>query len=170
MYMSSIAHAAVAPAEEIDDEIVRLISRHERALFNFLLLQVGNVDVAQDCLQDVFLRAYENLHKGKPVNAAWLYKVARHRAIDGFRKNRWTLSADEALNRAASSSRTEHDVAVRLVLESMPRHDREVLYLFEVAGFRTEEIGCMLGIRGSAVRQRLYRARERFRTMYRSEM
>ena len=49
------------------------------------------------------------------------------------------------------------------------RADREVLYLFDVAGFKTDEIGAMLGVRGSAVRQRLSRARERFRLLYGAE-
>jgi DNA-directed RNA polymerase specialized sigma24 family protein len=50
--------------------------------------------------------------------------------------------------------------------EKLSTTDREVLFLHAVAGFRTEEIGEMLGLRGSAVRQRLYRAREHFRQLY----
>ena len=55
------------------------------------------------------------------------------------------------------------------VLAQLSPQDREVLYLFDVAGFKTEEIGSMLGVRGTAIRQRLSRARERFRLIYGAE-
>jgi DNA-directed RNA polymerase specialized sigma24 family protein len=45
-----------------------------------------------------------------------------------------------------------------------------VLYLFGVAGFKTDEIASLLGVRGSTVRQRMYRARERFRNLYGAEV
>ena len=55
------------------------------------------------------------------------------------------------------------------LLDRLPPMDREVLYLFEIAGFKTGEIGAMLGIRRSAVRQHLMRARQRFRALYSGE-
>ena len=60
-------------------------------------------------------------------------------------------------------------LAVQQALEKLSASDREVLYLFDVAGFKTDEIGDMLGVRGAAIRQRLSRARERFRTAYGSQ-
>lgn len=165
MYTSAPADTLVETAG-IDAELVHLMNQHERALYNFLLLLVHEPEVAKDCVQDTFLRAYEQLRKEKPVNAAWLFTVARHRAIDRFRKERRTQSAGDTLEQIPSSHRPERSADVRVILQALPPGDRDVLYLFEVAGFKTDEIGTMLGIRGSAVRQRLYRARERFRAMY----
>jgi RNA polymerase sigma-70 factor (ECF subfamily) len=65
--------------------------------------------------------------------------------------------------------RTDESLAVQQVLERLSPPDREVLYLFDVAGFKTDEIGAMLGVRGTAIRQRLSRARERFRLLYGAE-
>ena len=52
---------------------------------------------------------------------------------------------------------------VRRILARLAPQESEVLYLFEVDGFTTEQIAPILGISGAAVRQRLCRARARFR-------
>jgi RNA polymerase sigma-70 factor (ECF subfamily) len=89
--------------------------------------------------------------------------------MDEFRRRKRVESDDEALERQPVEHATDTVLAVRAVLESLSRADREVLYLFDVAGFKTDEIAVMLGVRGTAIRQRLSRARERFRVAYGSE-
>jgi RNA polymerase sigma-70 factor (ECF subfamily) len=155
---------AVAP--DIDTQLVALMDEFERPLYNFLLSIVQDADVAVDCAQDTFLRAYKNLQKGKGVNAAWLYTVARNRAMDEFRRKKHIDPNSDELERLPVRHSTDRALAVQEVMAALSPADREVLYLFDVAGFQTDEIGDMLGIRGSAVRQRLSRARARFRHLY----
>lgn len=151
---------------QIEDRLVQLMDEHERPIYNFLLAVLRDDDLALDCAQDTFLRAYEHLRRGRPVAPAWLYTVARNRAMDEFRKRRRTMNDLEGLERIPVPGPDESSLAVRQVLEQLAPADREVLYLFDVAGFKTDEIGAMLGVRGSAIRQRLSRARERFRLLY----
>jgi len=153
----------------IDRQLVELMNAYERPIYNFLLAILRDDDTALDCAQDTFLRAFENLRKGKPVNASWLYTVARNRAMDHFRRHRKVQNDDETLEQIAVHEPTERFLAVESVLAQLSPQDREVLYLFDVAGFKTEEIGSMLGVRGTAIRQRLSRARERFRLIYGAE-
>lgn len=150
-------------------DLVGLMNEYERPIYNFLLALVRDPDVAMDCAQDTFLRAYENLRRGRPVNASWLYTVARNRAMDEFRRRRRTKPESEEIEQIPVHEPTEHVVAIQSVLSELSPQDREVLYLFDVAGFKTDEIGAMLGVRGSAIRQRLSRARERFRVLYGAE-
>jgi RNA polymerase sigma-70 factor, ECF subfamily len=157
---------AADDALSVDDQLVRLIAEHERAIYNFLLALVRDADVALDCAQDTFIRAYENLRKGRPVNAPWLYKVARNRAMDEFRRNKRVQPDTESLDFVPVHEPTERNLAVREAFSRLSASDREVLYLFDIAGFKTDEIGVMLGVRGTAIRQRLSRARERFRQVY----
>lgn len=154
---------------QVDDDLVSLMNAYERPIYNFLLAMLRNPDVALDCAQDTFLRAYENLRKGRPVNASWLYKVARNRAMDEFRQKRRVQPESDTLEQIPVYESTDQTLAVQSVLAEMTPHDREVLYLFDVAGFKTDEIGTMLGVRGTAIRQRLSRARERFRVLYGTE-
>lgn len=153
-----------------DDDLVTLMNEYERPIYNFLLAILRDPDVALDCAQDTFLRAYENLRKGRPVNASWLYKVARNRAMDEFRRKRRVVQPEsDALEQLPVYESTDQVLAVQSILAEMSPLDREVLYLFDVAGFKTDEIGAMLGVRGTAIRQRLSRARERFRLLYGTE-
>ncbi|HEX6509483.1 MAG TPA: sigma-70 family RNA polymerase sigma factor [Chloroflexota bacterium] len=153
----------------IEDQLVRLMEDHERPIYNFLFALMRDTDLALDCAQDTFLRAYENLKKGKPVNTAWLYKVARNRAMDEFRRRKRVQTELDTLEELPVRDATDQHLAVQQVLERLTPSDREVLYLFDVAGFKTDEIGTMLGMRGTAIRQRLSRARERFRLLYGAE-
>ena len=89
--------------------------------------------------------------------------------MDEFRRRRHVTADPETLEHIPVHEATDQVMAVRSILELLSPADREVLYLFDIAGFKTDEIGAMLGIRGSAVRQRLSRARDRFRTLYGAE-
>jgi RNA polymerase sigma-70 factor (ECF subfamily) len=152
--------------DEAEAQLIVLMEEYERQLYTFLLSLLGDADVAADCAQDTFLRAYEHLYRGRPVNGGWLYRVARNRAMDEFRRKRYVQPGGEEIERGSAPDGIELGVTVRQVMEQLPPQYREVLYLFSIAGFKTDEIGAMLGIRGSAVRQRLYRAREHFRLLY----
>jgi RNA polymerase sigma-70 factor (ECF subfamily) len=153
----------------LEGELIQLMSDHERSIYNFLLALLRDSDTALDCTQDTFLRAYENLRKGKPVNTAWLYKVARNRAMDEFRRKRRVQPELDKLEQIPVEEPTGTVIAVQQILAQLSAMDREVLYLFDVAGYKTDEIGALLGVRGSAIRQRLSRARERFRLLYGAE-
>lgn len=151
----------------VEEQLVALMDRYEHRIYAYLMNILHDRDLALDCAQDTFLRAYEALRKGKAINAKWLYTVARNRAMDEFRRRRQLHSDAEAIEDAFAEERpVEGALDVQTVMERMPPLDREVLYLFEVAGFRTDEIGAMLGVRGTAVRQRLSRARKKFRLLY----
>lgn len=151
----------------IEARLVGLMTDHERPIYNFLLAILRDADAALDCTQDTFLRAYESMRRGKDINAAWLFTVARNRAMDEFRSRRRTEPNIETLEQLPAESRSADDrLAVEAAMAQLSESDREVLYLFDVAGFKTDEIGTMLGVRGSAIRQRLSRARARFRVAY----
>ncbi len=154
---------------QVDEQLVELMNEHERSIYNFLFSLVRDPDVAMDCSQDTFMRAYDNLRKGKPVNTSWLYKVARNRAMDEFRRQRRVRPEVEASEHLTVTPSTDRALVVQQVMEQLSPLDREVLYLFDIAGFKTDEIGAMLGVRGTAIRQRLSRARERFRLLYGAE-
>lgn len=156
--------------DTIEDRLVELMKAYEKPIYNFLVVLLHDNDCALDCAQDCFLRAFQNLAKGRPVNRSWLYTVARNLAMDEFRKRKHVQRDLDELEKIPCGEHMDRVVAVRQVMEQLTPRDREVLYLFDVAGFKTDEIGHMLGARGSAIRQRLCRARERFRALYGAEL
>lgn len=163
------AHGAAVLQENlsVEDRLVALMEQYERPVYAYLLSIVHDRDLAQDCTQDTFLRAYDALRHDRVITASWLYVVARNRAFDEFRRRkRLDPDGDLLAEIPSREDSAEGRLDVQAVMERLPPADREVLYLFEIAGFSTDEIGTMLGVRGTAIRQRLKRARDRFRALY----
>lgn len=162
------SQATPDPSHRTDDQIEDLMTHYGGALLRFLILLVRDRDAAEDCAQDTFIRAYENLQKGKPVNVHWLYKVARNRAMDELQRGRREGPCAEGLGdlMAAEHHMSSTMLAVRRALGELSPGDREILYLFTVDRFKTADIATMLGISPEAVRVRLLRARQRFRLLY----
>ncbi len=154
--------------EDAESALLAHIRAHERPIIRYLQVLLGDDDLALDCAQDTFVRAYDHLRRGRSLTSAWLYTVARNRAMDEFRQRK-TLrqDSDELEQIPADGERDAHDAAVRRVMAAMRTEDREILYLHTVDRFTTEEIAEMLHIRPGAARTRLMRARDRFRRLWR---
>lgn len=154
--------------DEAKETLIALMDRYERPLTTYLTTLLGDRDLALDCAQETFIACYQHLSLGKQVNARWLYTVGRNRAINELRRRQRVQRHDEGLedipDTGAADCGREH--AVRRALATLSPEDREVLYLFSVDRLSTEEIAGILGIRGTAVRMRLTRARQRFRRIY----
>src|SRR5271163_4589995 len=73
---------------EQDQRISEAIEREQSRLRNFIRRRVADRDDAEDVLQDVFYELVEAYRLMKPVEqvTAWLFRVARNRIIDLFRK------------------------------------------------------------------------------------
>ena len=135
-------------------------------LFGFLLRLTGRRDLAEDVLQQVFLRLAE---RGPELRAdsdlrAWLFAVARNATVSQLRRTP-ELADDAALEALADPP---PDVEARLLLGDVERalgllrlEDREVLLLVGVEGLERDAVARLLGLRPDALRQRLARARSR---------
>jgi RNA polymerase sigma-70 factor (ECF subfamily) len=158
----------VAAAREptAEERFHALLAECERPLYGYLVNLVRDRDLADDCFQDAFLRAHEALQRGQTVTRQWLFRVAHNRAVDEFRRLKRARPDSEALEAIPVSDEHDGDLEVRRVMALLEPLDREVLELFVVHGYKTHEIGHILGVSGAAVRQRLYRAREKFRRLY----
>jgi RNA polymerase sigma-70 factor, ECF subfamily len=153
--------------EDVEGALLALIRAYERPIIHYLQVLLGDDDLALDCAQDTFLRAYDHLSRGRNLSSAWLYTVARNRAMDEFRRRKGVQLGGDELDRLPSDGEQDaHDAAVRRVLATMRPEDREVLYLHIFDRFTTEEIADMLRIRPGAARMRLMRARDRFRELW----
>jgi RNA polymerase sigma factor (sigma-70 family) len=155
--------------EGADPEValLDLLRTYERPIIRYLQVMLADDDLALDCAQDTFLRAYRHLCSRRTITAGWLYTVARNRATDEFRRARRNAPSPEAIEHLSVDGWQEaRGAEVRRVLAAMRAEDREVLHLHVFDGFSTEEIAEMLSIRPGAARMRLMRARERFRELW----
>jgi RNA polymerase sigma factor (sigma-70 family) len=118
--MEDVLSVATDHLEEPREQNRRLsdvIQGEYRRLFQFIRKRVGDQGEAEDILQDVFYELIEAYRLMQPIEqvGAWLYRVARNRIIDRFRKQR--LSAGNA-----TRAGTEEDEAL-LLEDLLPSRD-----------------------------------------------
>src|SRR5277367_1203464 len=86
-------------AVEQDRKIREAIDRERDRLRNFIRKRVGNETDAEDILQDIFYELVEAYRLLKPMEqaGAWMFRVARNRITDLFRKKKPEALADMAV-------------------------------------------------------------------------
>ncbi len=153
-----------APTAQSGVEV--LFRAHAQELGRYLVAMVRDRSLAEDLLQDTFydaLRARDQM--GSVGNErAWLYGIARHRALRALRRSR---RFQRALVRLAASRDTiqEADEALVALLDLLERElspeQRALVLLRYVHGFQAAELAELTGLSPEAVRQRLARGRAR---------
>lgn len=85
--------------EQQNREIEKTVKRERGRLFSFIRSRVSDPDEAEDILQDVFYQLTETYRLMKPVEqwTAWLFRVARNKITDRYRKKK-TERLDVALH------------------------------------------------------------------------
>ena len=166
---------------EQDTLFEALFNAYRQPIYSYLYRLVGNLDPAEELLQDVFVNAYRALLRltSDANHKAWLYRIATNAARDYFRRQKlrhWLPLHDEneTDNEVAASEFTEQgedtnremSLEVQEALLKLPMNYREPLLLHGVHEMATAEIAKILGIGNSAVKMRLVRARDLFRRAY----
>jgi RNA polymerase sigma-70 factor, ECF subfamily len=136
---------------------------------------VGDHEAAEDLCQETFLKALRSWAQHDPqANAvAWIYRIATNTAYDHLRRHRrvrfTALVEQDPLPSGAHTmeSRVAEGEPVRTTLEQLPARYRDLLVLHAYEGHSTREIATALGCTDIAVKMRLFRARARFREIYR---
>jgi len=144
-----------------------LFGRHHLALFRYLYRLTGRRDIAEDVVQDVFVRVVRGLDEYRPMNreAAWLFAIARRLLLDRRRtlERRPQPVADSADASVAADQETS--LALSEALAQVPEVDREAFLLREVAGLTYDEIALVCHTTRDSVRSRIYRGRIRLRAL-----
>ena len=74
-----------------------LMQRHEKFLMKVVVRMTRDLDLAEDIVQDAFIKSYKRLHlfEGRSSFRSWLYQIALNTARNRFRKySRETLTAE----------------------------------------------------------------------------
>jgi RNA polymerase sigma factor (sigma-70 family) len=171
--------------------ISEVIQRERRRLFRFIRKRVDDAADAEDILQDVFYELTEAYRLMKPVEqvGAWLYRVARNRIIDRFRKRRPEGSGEISLNASAEDALRLEDLLpspdagpeamyarsvlleeLDAALEELPEEQREVFIAHEISGrsFKqlAEETGLSINTLLSRKRYAILHLRRRLQAIY----
>ncbi len=165
----TLAGGVPTARERADSEaqlIEALFRNCERRLGTFLVQMVGNRTLAEDLLQDSFHDAFRARRSLATVEKpeAWLFGIARNRALAALRRRRRLLGALERLVQRPERSEAD-DLELLAVRDLLDRHldpdDRALLILRYLHGFDAAELGAMTNRSPEAIRQRLSRAKAR---------
>ena len=158
---------------------LELYERHRQPIFRFAYRLLGEVDIAEDVTHDCFLgliRKPENFRPERASLKTYLFAAARNLALNHFRNSGRELGLDDLTEEPQLSPRHEplrklldEELAaeVRKAVFSLPPLQREALILFEYEELSLNEIAEITGADAGAVKGRLYRARERLKTVLR---
>ncbi len=146
-------------------EIYRLVAP---GMTNYLYRFCGDRALADDLLQEVFLRVHKvrhTFHPGRPVKP-WLYSIARYVAIDELRKRGRRREApyeDGFGNVNGQRSREKESAAddwedVEKALKQIPKAQKEALLLTKVAGLSVREAAAVMGATEGALKVKVHRA------------
>lgn len=160
-----------------------LYDEHLQAVHAYVLARTRDREVAQDLVQETFLRAWRNIAQVGALEAgrqrAWLVAVARNLVIDRSRRTSSERAAVERVGRLsdpapasdpAGQAEVARDVAaVDRAIASLPEDQRVLLSLQVMGGLTSAEIGELLGEPAGTVRYRLSQVRSRLRTALEEE-
>ena len=177
---------------EQDRRLSEAIDREQGRLRNFIRRRVPNEAEAEDILQDVFYELVEAYRLMKPIEqvGAWLFRVARNRIIDVFRKKRpealeaqsvrenesgEPLTLEDLLPSPNAGPEAEYARSVLLdeldaALEDLPDDQRDVFVAHEIEGRSFKEIAAETGVSVNALLSRKHHAvlhlRRRLQSIY----
>jgi len=161
----SIAVEGMGGQAEQNRSIAGVIQREGRRLFRFIRRRVRDQADAEDILQEVFYELTEAYRLMKPIEeaGAWLFRVARNRIVDSFRKKKPESFGDLAgsdengvgfedlLPSPDAGPEAEYIRGVFLdelaaALEELPEEQREVFVAHEIEGRSYQEIAEKTGV------------------------
>jgi RNA polymerase sigma factor (sigma-70 family) len=185
--VASVDHMAL----EQDQRISEVLKREGSRLRNFIRRRVADPRDAEDVLQDVFFKLVEANRLLMPIDhlTGWLFRVARNRITDLFRKKKPELFSDAAIEDEEGEALQIEDLLpspdagpealyfrnllldeLELALEELPDEQREVFVAHELEGrsFKqlAEETGMSMNTLLSRKRYAVLHLRERLQSIY----
>lgn len=145
------------------NRLEELIDKYEDILFRAALAILGDVQEAEDAVQDTFLRYLEKRPelRDRDHEKAWLLKVTANRCKSVLR-TRKRHPAVELLDIYPAPEEEGSRELMEAIL-TLPANQRLAVHLHYYEGYTSEEIGAILGQRPGTVRSHLSRARDALR-------
>ena len=160
----------------------RALAEHADGLKSYAARMLGDPIAAEDVAQDSFLALYRHVHQVPPAAyRPWLYRVARNLCLDQLRRRKFRLSLfrdlardeEQSFNPADSDNQRpdqlaetrEANEAIEQAIHLLPAKFREAFLLCEVEGLSYEDASAVLGCPVKTVSTRLFRARQRFKSL-----
>lgn len=150
----------------MDQLLIEIWKRFDFPLRRFVRHRVDDRDIAEDLLQDIYLKIHTNIRtlRNPERLESWVYRIARNAVIDHYRTRR----AASELPDSVSEERDDHErgeferglaQSVRHMMVELPPIYREALILADIEGVSQVQLAGRLGLSFSGAKSRVQRAR-----------
>jgi len=162
----------MARYQEADPAATTLLIRQvSPLLLRFFASQYGSRPDAEDLLQDTWLQIHKARHTyrpGEPV-LPWIYAIARHVKIDGFRRAQRIRSREQLVESLPEPATTGAHPAPTpdfdTLIAVLPPSQREVVTMLKVTGMSLEEVAFATASSVGSVKLKAHRAYEKLRAV-----
>lgn len=161
----------------------KLISQHQKSVYNMAFRMLGNREDAYDAAQEVFIRVYKALpgFREQSMLSTWVYRITKNVCLDMIRKNKKqnTVSIDRetdygdgplrmqledpGLTPDETAERNELVKKVREGIAKLPEKHRMIIIMRDMQNLSYDEIAKILRCPEGTVKSRINRARNALR-------
>ena len=154
-----------------------LVRRHERRVFRVTLAVLGNVEDAEEAMQDAFVKAFRHLNQFRRESqfTTWLTRIAINEALQKRQGRKDMVSLDESREIEEQFVPRRHDLwhadpeklygkqelrqIIEVAIQTLPAIYREAFILRDVEGMTAQQSAEAIGVTIGALKSRLLRAR-----------
>ncbi len=137
--------------------------QYSEDLKRFILSKVKDIAIADDILQDTFIKIHTKLHTLKDITKlkSWCFSVARNSILDYFKSNNKTfeIANFESETEILEDVHTEKD-CLRGILQNLPKKYRDPLFLSDIKGMKQKEVAEQLKQTVPTTKSQIQRARK----------
>jgi len=129
----------------------------------FILSKVKDEAIADDIVQDTFLKVHTKLHTLRDLNKlkSWIFAIARNSIVDHYKTTNQTfeIANFEPETHLEEETHTEKD-CLRGILSGLPKKYRDPIFLSDIKGMKQSEVAKQLNIPLPTAKSQIQRARK----------
>ena len=165
------------------DAASTLIKAHQASLYAYMLRMSGRPEVAEDIVQDAFVRVLANLHRFDPRFrfSTWLFTIAKRLYVNACQKYKPVFDSEivgswQGGDDSPASPTIEHEQQTRArsaidrALQSLSDEQREIIVLFHQQEWPITQIAEFMGMPEGTVKSHLHRGRRKMRQFFQDHM
>jgi len=137
--------------------------QYSEDLKKFINSKVKNKTIADDILQESFIKIHTKLHTLKDITKlkSWIFSIARNAVMDYFKSNNKTVEIAnfESETDLLKNLHTEKD-CLRGILQNLPKKYRDPLFLSDIKGMKQADVAAQLKLALPTVKSQIQRARK----------
>lgn len=149
--------------------IENIWKEYKNAMHGFIKKRVADAHVADDLLQEVFLKIHKaSGDTGSVTNIrAWIYGITRNAITDYYRSKKYSSDIPDHLTYPEDDRKVLREISTCMMpmIENLPNIYREALILSDIEGLSQKQVAEIQGISHSGAKSRVQRGRRMLKDM-----